>query len=113
MSVDFKVLSSDGSTEYVVSVEKRDEQVLASCNCKAGESGQLCKHLNGILSGQDDVLAVADKEGRAKLIELTALISDTDCSRDVAEYHAAVAGVEKQKKRLARAKRSLEKTLQF
>lgn len=111
--MNFEILSSDGSTVYNVTVGMNGGRVQAACTCRAGEFGQLCKHLIGILSGQDDMLAVSDKEAQSKLMELIALIADTDCSRDVAEYHAAVAGVEEQKRRLARAKKSLEKTLQL
>lgn len=111
MSADFAVLSSDGSTFYVVSVERQGDKVLASCSCKAGEFGQLCKHQIRILSGQDDLLASSDEDARMKLRELVSQIADTECASYVAEYLSAVAGLDEQKRRRDRAKRNLEKTL--
>ena len=111
MSVDFAVLSSDGSTHYAVSVERQGDKVLASCTCKAGEFGQLCKHQIGILSGQNDLLASTDEDVRMKLSELVSQIADTECASHVAEYLSAVAGLDEQKKRRDRAKRNLEKIL--
>ena len=113
MSVDFEVLSSDGSTVYVVSVERQNDKVLASCTCKAGEFGQLCKHQIGILSGQDDLLASSDEDVRMKIREFVSQIADTACASYVAEYLSAVAGIEEQKKRKDRAKRNLEKALKL
>lgn len=109
--MDFDVLSSDGSTVYLVSVERQGDRVLASCTCKAGDFGQLCKHQIGILSGQDDLLAPSDEDVRMKLSELVSQISDTKCASYVTEYLSAVAGLDEQKKRRDRAKRNLEKTL--
>lgn len=109
--MDFEVLSSDGSSVYVVSVERQGDKVLAACTCKAGKFGQLCKHQIGILSGQDDLLASSDEDLRMKLKELVSQIADTACASYVAEYLSAVAGLDEQKKRRDRAKRNLERTL--
>lgn len=109
--MDFEVLSSDGLSIYVVTVQKSGDNVLATCTCKAGEFGQLCKHQIGILSGQDDGLASSDQSVRMRLNELISQIADTECANHVAEYLLAVDGFEKQKKRRDRAKRNLEKTL--
>jgi uncharacterized Zn finger protein len=111
MSMDFDVLSSDRSTLYVVTVDKQGDKVLASCTCKAGEFGQLCKHQIGILSGQDGLLMSSDEAARMKLRVFVMQIADTECASLVAEYQSAVAGLEEQKKRRERAKKSLEKTL--
>jgi uncharacterized Zn finger protein len=111
MTVDFEVLSSDGSTIYVVSVERQGDKVLASCTCKAGDFGQLCKHQIGMLSGQDDLLASSDEKVRMRLREVVSQIADTECASYVTEYLSAVAGLDEQKKRRDRAKRNLEKTL--
>jgi uncharacterized Zn finger protein len=109
--MNFEVLGSDGSSVYVVSVERQGDKVLASCTCKAGEFGQLCKHQIGILSGQDDLLASSNEDVRMKLRELVSQITNTACASYVAEYLSAVAGLEEQKKRRDRAKRNLEKIL--
>jgi uncharacterized Zn finger protein len=109
--MDFKVLSSDGSTVYVVSVDRQGDNVLSACTCKASEYGQLCKHKIGILSGQDGLLESSDGDARVKLNELVSQIADTECANYVAEYLSSVAGFEEQKKRRDRAKKNLEKTL--
>lgn len=109
--MDFEVLSSDGSSVYIVSVERLGDKVLATCTCKAGEYGQLCKHQIGILSGQDGFLASSDEDVRMKLNKFVSQIADTVCANYVAEYLSAVTGFEEQKKRRDRAKRNLEKTL--
>ena len=109
--MDFKVLSSDESTIYIVSVDRQGDKVLASCTCKSGQFGQLCKHQIGILSGQDDFLASSDEVLRMKLNELVLQISCTECAKYIAEYLSAVAGFAEQKKRRDRAKRNLEKAL--
>ena len=111
MSVNFKVLSSDGSTVYIVSVDRQGDKVLATCTCQAGKHGKLCKHKIGILSGQNDLLVLSDEDARMKLNELVSEISDTACASCIDEYCLAISECEKQKKRLERAKKDLEKTL--
>lgn len=111
--MDFEVLRGDGSTVYVVSIDRQGDNVLATCTCKAGEYGQLCKHQLGILSGQQNFLASSDGDARVKLNEFVSQIANTVCANYVAEYLSAVAGFEEQKKRRDRAKRNLEKTLKL
>lgn len=107
----FDVLSSDGSTVYNVTVEMADGNVWASCTCKAGRLGKLCKHQFGILAGQSSLLASPDDESRDELRRFVAKISDTACACLVAEILVADAGMKEHKRRLDTAKKSLEKRL--
>ena len=109
--MDFYVLSSDGLTVYNVTVEMTAGDVRASCTCKAGALGKLCKHQFGILACQTDLLASPDNEIKDELRRFVAKISDTACAGLVAEILAADAGIKEYKRRLDSAKKNLEKAL--
>lgn len=109
--MEFDVLSSDGSTVYNVTVEMTDGNVRASCTCKAGTLGKLCKHQFGILAGQSGLLASPDDDIRDELRRFVAKIADTACAGFVAEMLAADAGMKEHKRRLDAAKKNLEKKL--
>ncbi len=111
MTYSFRVLGSDGLTEYVVSVKKQNGRILATCTCSAGIFGKLCKHKISMLSGQEDLLVLPNDETRKLLGELILEVRDTECANHLAEIHLVTAELEKQKKRLDRAKKSLEKSL--
>jgi uncharacterized Zn finger protein len=109
--MDFDVLSSDGSTVYQVTVGTCDGKVRASCTCRAGTLGKLCRHQIGILVGQIDLLASPTNEVRTELNKFVSEIADTECAHYVTEMLAAETEMKEQKKRLDRAKRTLEKSL--
>lgn len=109
--MNFEVLGSDGSTVYIVTVEMNDGKVRASCTCRAGELGKLCKHQIGILSGQTDLLVSPNNEVKDELNKFVSQISDTECAGFVAEMFAADAELKEQKSRLDHAKRNLERAL--
>jgi len=109
--MNFDVLSSDGSTVYSVSVGLDGGKVRASCTCRAGELGKLCKHQIGILSGQTGLLVSPNNEVKSELGKFVLEISDTECANYLAEILAADTEMKEQKRRLDRAKRNLEKTL--
>lgn len=109
--MNFEVLSSDGSTVYIVTVEMYNGKVRASCTCRAGELGKLCKHQIGILSGQTNFLVSPENEVKDELNRFVSQITDTECACFVAEILAADAELKEQKRRLDRAKRNLEKSL--
>jgi len=109
--MNFEVLSSDGATVYSVTVELNGKKVRASCTCKAGELGKLCRHQIGVLTGQINLLVSPNNEVQCELKKFVSDIADTDCANYVAEMLAADAEMKEQKKRLDRAKRNLEKTL--
>lgn len=109
--MNFEVLSSDGSTVYSVTVGVNGGKVRASCTCRAGELGKLCKHLIGMLAGQTDLLVSHTNEVETELNNFVSEIADTECANYVAEMLVADAEMKEQKKRLDRAKRNLDKTL--
>ena len=109
--MNFEVLSSDGSTVYSVTVGMNGGKVHASCTCRAGEIGKLCKHQIGILSGQADLLVSQDDEMKGELEKFVAQIADTECAGLVSEIREADAEMKEQKRRLDGAKKNLEKTL--
>ena len=109
--MDFDVLSSDGATVYHVTVGVSGGKVRASCTCRAGELGKLCKHKIGILSGRPDLLVSADNETTRELNRFVTQIADTECAVLVTEFLEADAELKEQKQRLDRAKRNLERIL--
>jgi len=109
--MDFDVLSSDGFTVYSITVGTNEGKVWASCTCRAGALGKLCKHQIGILSGQTNLLVSPNNELKGELRKFVTQITDTDCADFLAEILAADAELKVQKRRLDRAKRNLEETL--
>jgi len=107
----FDVLSSDGSTIYQVTVAVSGADVRASCTCRAGELGKLCRHQVGILLGRVGLLASPSRDATVGLERLVSEIAHTACANYVAEITAAEAELRAQKMRLDRAKRNLEKLL--
>lgn len=111
--MEYQVPSSDGSSMYVVTINKIGNAITSSCSCKAGMFGQLCKHQIGILSGDDSCLLPSDSSGHEMLKALIAEIAGTECAAQLNEYLGAQAAIEEQKKRRDRAKKNLERILKI
>ena len=70
---------------YVITIRRRDGEVLALCTCQAGENGLHCKHRIAILSGENPgVLADADK-----LPLVVAWLPGTKLAASLAEFATA------------------------
>lgn len=109
--MNFAILSGDGTTVYSVTVGMHGGKVRASCTCRAGELGKLCKHQIGILSGEPDLLLTPSNEVRGELHNFATQIADTEYAELIAEILAAGVELREQKRRLDLAKRNLEKLL--
>ncbi|TXH15825.1 MAG: hypothetical protein E6R00_06890 [Gammaproteobacteria bacterium] len=57
---EFSVSSSDGSSAYTVVVKWNGHELFVACDCKAGSIGDWCRHKNGLLNGEEAILAVKD-----------------------------------------------------
>lgn len=109
--MNFEVLSSDGSTVYNVTVGIDRGRVRATCTCKAGALGKLCRHQIGVLSGQTDLLVSPNDDVRSELNKFVSEIADTECAIYLGEMFTADSEMKEQKRRLDRAKRNLENVL--
>lgn len=56
----FSVFSSDGVSAYTVFVEWNGKDLFVACDCRAGSSGDWCRHKSGLLNGEEGILAVKD-----------------------------------------------------
>ena len=57
MSKQFKILSSDKETIYIVEFVNDENKLMVFCNCPAGIFGKFCKHKMGLLTGNLENLA--------------------------------------------------------
>jgi hypothetical protein len=102
----FVVKGSKGD-EYVVTFEKKDQNVRVLCTCQAGQNRSNCKHRRALMDG--DVTAVLS-ENVDEVREIKALLAGSDVEAAYARFREAekiqkVAMLElsKAKKALARA----------
>jgi len=90
MKIEFAVKSSAGEP-YMVSVIVGDGKMVAFCTCQAGVFHKLCKHIVGVLSGDESVLCFPDDAVR--LPDLRSLVARTDFdtfARGIQEQEAKV-----------------------
>jgi hypothetical protein len=102
----FEVKGSSGL--YKVTFTKKDEQVLTSCTCQAGEHSLHCKHRLAIIAGDtSNVLS-----GNESQIELVAgLIKGTVLEEVLCQFEQAKKEFDLAERRLNKAKKVLTKAL--
>ncbi len=75
----FDVPSSDGVTNYLVSIVANQDKLIVTCSCKAGILKKLCKHKIAVLSanmantGADDPQSLLVKGGVGELLARSSL----------------------------------------
>jgi hypothetical protein len=57
---EFRVYSSDELSSYTVVVKWNGNELSVACDCKAGSIGDWCRHKNGLLNGEEAILAAKD-----------------------------------------------------
>lgn len=100
---------SSGSVPYLVVFTHSENGLSATCNCKAGIFGKLCKHKLALLQG--DASMLSDPTEDQKLYELSALVLKTSYPKFLSEIHQAELAQIKAKKTLDQSKKLLEKAL--
>ena len=99
---------SDSGNFYNVTFKKADDVFTSSCNCTAGEHGQICKHrlniLNGDLSGTRDIK-------RDDILAMLTWFKETRAEEALKQLNSAQNELEQAKKRLASAKKQLSRIL--
>lgn len=104
---------SSGDEPYTISVQSVAGGVSVSCNCQAGEYGQMCKHKRAVIVGDLDKFAVAEEwgldpgdYGRARAAMDAAGIPDLFRSTE-----AEIAALDKEMERLKARKKAIKKAL--
>lgn len=102
----FKVQGSEAEP-YNVVFRRKGPNLTATCTCKGGEMGQVCKHRLGLLSG--DTSAVVS----GNLLEVDALqglIAGTDVEKAFEALASASESLEAAKAEVSRRKKALARS---
>jgi hypothetical protein len=104
---EFLVQGSD-PVPYTVSFKKTDNDLRASCSCRAGKNGLLCKHRLSILNGDKNAVVSKNSDQVAEIASWLA-------GSKVAEAISTVTSLEAEKKsieeKLKQAKKLVAKAL--
>jgi uncharacterized Zn finger protein len=107
----FDVPSSDGSTNYLVSVvDSNNEELVVKCNCKAGLLGRLCKHKIAVISAN---MSQADAGVRSNWVrtEVGKALRRSALGTAFLRYVDAESKMEHAKKMFDYEKRSIESAM--
>lgn len=109
MEYALNVLSSDGDKTYTVCLDWDGEELAVSCDCRAGQVGQHCKHKDAILRGNYGlVVKEPDNRTMSELTDLIARSAVGSALHRLVEAEVAVAGAQDS---LRQAKKSLERAM--
>lgn len=98
--------SSDNDYDVVIKLDGTN--LTASCNCKAGEVGQYCKHRISVLSG--DFSNIID--GKTEELEsIVNQVKNTDVGKALAEVEAIELEIKNLQSKLKRQKKVLAKAM--
>lgn len=108
----FDVLSSDGVTNYLVSVRANQERLVVTCNCKAGVLGKLCKHKVAVVSA--NLLDTDSETTPPTLVARGAreLLNRSSLGAAFQQYLDAEAQFERAKRAFDLEKKSVESLMQ-
>ena len=81
---EFSVYSSDGVSAYTVVVEWDGKDLSVACDCKAGLLDDWCRHKNGLLNGEDTILATKDN-----LTDVLQWVKESPVYAAMSEIHVA------------------------
>ncbi len=93
---------------YLVIFRKSGNNLIALCNCLAGQNGMYCKHRFRILAGSDEGI-VSDNVQDVEIVK--AWLKDSDVEKALNELHEAEADLTKLKKKVSALKKKVAKTL--
>ncbi|NLW84868.1 MAG: hypothetical protein GXY41_10790 [Phycisphaerae bacterium] len=94
---------------YNVEVYFEENNILAYCSCQAGENGMLCKHVKGIINGDDTILY--DTKQKKELEQICNHLPETAIPLLVSEIKNTEDLLEEAKRNAKKAKKNLEKVL--
>lgn len=94
---------------YDVNVYFEENNILAYCSCQAGENGMLCKHVKGIITGDESILY--DTEQKKELDQISNHLPETAISLLLSEIKKSEDILEDAKRNVKRAKKNLEQVL--
>jgi len=83
----------------------RGEEFSIRCSCKAGQSGQSCEHVNGLVLGDDKILA--DPADKKKLGEIGEMVRKSNLSPALNELNLELEKIEKAMEELRRRKEAV------
>ncbi len=102
-TLEFVVVGSQGDP-YEIIATRDGADVTISCNCTAGERGQLCRHRLNLLNGD---ITDLDSDNDADIATLAAWLPGTPFAEAMEALHKAQATYDAAKPELARSKKAL------
>lgn len=104
------IQGSTESSRYEIAFYRNGDEINLSCSCRAGESRKLCKHVIGLISGDEKYLDASRYPGaRDEWDAGQELLRETRLPRRIAAYLAALEAFEEEKKRLKYLENALKK----
>lgn len=105
----FEATSESSGEVYLMEFSKAGDKVKFGCTCKAGQSGQYCKHRIAILEGD---VANLDERDALKANAVRELIIDTEIQAMLTELAELQSEIEAKKRQHKKLKTKLGKDLQ-
>jgi hypothetical protein len=87
----------------------RGEELSIGCSCSAGQRGQSCEHVYGVVLGDEAILI--EPADRKKLPEIARLVSRFNLLPTLNELNVELAKVEKAMEELRRKKQAIQKKI--
>src|ERR1035438_6070823 len=103
MELNFLIQGSEPDP-YRVKFRREGSKFTATCSCRAGEMGQVCKHRMGLLKG--DVSGLVSGNGD-QLIHLPGMFTGTDVERAFERLAEAESALEAAKDEFFKRKKAL------
>ena len=99
--------SSGGSytVTFALTFTLRGEELSIKCSCKAGQMGQVCKHVHGLILGDDSMLY--DPADKGKLPEIARMVSKSDLLPTLKELNLELEEIEKKMEALQRRRNAV------
>jgi uncharacterized Zn finger protein len=107
MELHFLVQGSE-TEPYRVMFRKEGSNFTATCTCRGGEMGQVCKHRTNLLKGETDSLVGGDS---VQLAQLPKMFAGTDLERAYEKLVEAEAAVEMAKSEYSKRKQALARAM--
>jgi uncharacterized Zn finger protein len=98
--------SSSSDIPYTIRCYFEEHKVSIFCSCPAGDNQKLCKHVRQVLLGNESILY--DKNQNDKLKEISKNLQKTQIPLLVSEIDTSEELLEKTKRNIEKAKKSLE-----
>lgn len=107
MELNFLVQGSEPEP-YRVMFRREGRNFTATCNCRGGEMGQICKHRMNLLKGETVGLVSGNGD---QLIHLPGMFSGTDAELAFEKLVEAEAAVDAARAEFSRRKKAFARTL--